>query len=210
MRNLPAAAQFADRFHQSDAVIDAARSLASEFHCAPLGATSTHVLSMLTRLARPASAIDVGTGTGVSAVTILSAMPPGGVLTTIDTDPQRQAVVPELFDVAGISRHRARMITGQSQNVLSRLAEKSYDLVFLDTDPVNHLEIFPMALSKLRAGGVIVVNNAMAAGAVANPADRSATTSATRRMLTYVSEVPNTERVLLPVDAGLLALIRAD
>ena len=162
MRNRPAAAQFADRFHHSDAVIDAARSLASEFHCAPLGATSTHVLSMLTRLARPASAIDVGTGTGVSAVTILSAMPPGGVLTTIDTD------------------------------------------------PVNHLEIFPMALSKLRAGGVIVVNNAMAAGAVANPADRSATTSATRRMLTYVSEVPNTERVLLPVDAGLLALIRAD
>ena len=55
-----------------------------------------------------------------------------------------------------------------------------------------------------------MVNNAMAAGAVANPADRSATTSATRRMLTYVSEVPNTERVLLPVDAGLLALIRAD
>ena len=102
------------------------------------------------------------------------------------------------------------MITGQSQNVLSRLAENSYDLVFLDTDPVNHLEIFLMALSKLRAGGLIVVNNAMAAGAVANPADRSATTSATRRMLTYVSEVPNTERVLLPVDAGLLALIRAD
>lgn len=208
MRNLPAAAQFADRFHDSDDVIDAARSLASEFHCAPLGATSTHVLSMLTRLARPTSAIEVGTGTGVSTVTILTAMPAGGVLTTIDTDPQRQAVVAELLDVAGISKHRARMITGRSQTVLSRLAEATYDLVFMDTDPINHLDVLPVALSKLRPGGLLVVNNAMDSGAVANPADRSASTSATRRMLTYVSEVAHSERMLLPVDAGLLALIR--
>lgn len=207
MRNLPAAAQFADRFHDSDAVIDAARSLASEFHCQPLGPTSTHVLSMLTRLVRPSTVIDVGTGTGVSTVTLLAAMPTGGVLTTIDVDPQRQAVVSELIDVAGLGRHRARMITGKARRVLERLATQSYDLVFVDTDPVTYPELLRPAVDKVRPGGLLVINNALDSGSVANPADRSASATATRRMLSLVSDVACTERMMLPVDAGLLALL---
>lgn len=207
MRNLPAAAQFADRFHVSDAVIDAARSLASEFHCEPLAATSTHMLSLLTRVAAPASAIDVGTGTGVSTVTILKAMPRGGVLTTIDTEPQRQAVVAELLDVAGLRRSRARMITGRAQTVLTRLAKASYDLVFVDTDPVDYPELLQPALARVRPGGLLIMNNALGGGSVANPADRSASASAVRKMLTAVSGLGALDQVLLPVDAGLLALV---
>ncbi|MYM20785.1 methyltransferase [Brevibacterium sp. 5221] len=208
-RDLAAAAQYADRFNASEAVEDAARSLAADYQIAPLPPTSTALLRMLVALAKPTAAIEVGTGTGVSTLALLDAMPPSGILTSIDIDPDRQAAARELAQVAGHRPHRVRMITGRGEQVISRLAPRAYECVFLDSEPAGYDRLVPLALERLSPGGLLVVNDVLAAGAVPNPADRSPRARTLRGVLRELeTAAPAGLRVLTPVDAGLLALIR--
>ena len=64
----------------------------------------------------------------------------------------------------------------------------------------------PQALTKVRTGGLLVVNDALGSGTVADPAARDASSTALRRVLADLQDSPN--RVLLPIDAGLLAVRR--
>ena len=204
MRNLPAAAQFADRFNSSDEIVDAARSIAADYGCRPVDPTTAHALATVTSLCQPAAALEVGTGTGVSTLSILRGMPASGFLTSIDSDSQRQAVASELIALDRIPLHRVRMITGRAEAVMTRLAPAGYELVFIDTEPAEHVRLVRLAYGLLAPGGVLMVNNTMDRGNVANPAARGPETRAARETLELIGELQMRQRVLLPVDSGFL------
>ena len=63
-----------------------------------------------------------------------------GVLTTIDVEPEHQRLAKQAFTEAGIGPSRTRLISGRAQEVLTRLADESYDLVFIDADPIDQPE----------------------------------------------------------------------
>ena len=73
----------------------------------------------------------------MSALWLLSGMREDGVLTTIDVEPEHQRIAKQAFTEAGIGPSRTRLISGRAQEVLTRLADESYDLVFIDADPVD-------------------------------------------------------------------------
>ena len=208
-RDLAAAALYADRFNSSDPVVDAARSLAADYQISPLPPTSAALLRTLVRLAQPTAAIEVGTGTGVSTLSLLRAMPTSGILTSIDIDPDRQAATKDLTAMAGFKPHRTRMITGRGESVLARLAPRAYECVFLDAEPALYDKLVPLAVDRLASGGLLVIHDILASGAVANPADRNPRTQTLRRVLKDLSISPNQERLLAPIDSGIFALVTA-
>lgn len=205
-RNWAADSHYASRFNTATAAEEAARTIAADYQSAPLGTTSARLLTMLVQLTGAKNVVELGTGTGASTLAILAGLGPGGMLTSVDIDRERQSVAAELAEVAGFRAHRTRFIQGFAESVLSRLSPTGYDFVFIDTDPAGFPGIVPQALTKVRTGGLLVVNDALGSGTVADPAARDASSTALRRVLADLQDSPN--RVLLPIDAGLLAVRR--
>ena len=79
----------------------------------------------------------MGTGAGVSGLWLLAGMREDGVLTTIDIEPEHQQLAKQAFTEAKVAPGRTRVIAGRAQEVLTRLADESYDLVFVDAAPVD-------------------------------------------------------------------------
>jgi predicted O-methyltransferase YrrM len=99
--------------------------------------------------------VEVGTGLGVSGLWLLAGLREDAVLTTIDRDPDHQAMARQSFAAAGVGPNRTRLITGSARTVLPRLADAAYDLVFVDA-PVEGA--VPEAHRLLRPGGLLVVH----------------------------------------------------
>jgi len=169
-----------------------------------VGAGAGATLRFLATLLEAKSVVEVGTGTGVSAVWLLSGMDPEGVLTSVDVEAEHQRQARETFAAAGISLARTRLITGRALDVLPRLADASYDIVFIDADKSEYDALLDQALRLLRPGGAVVLDNALWHDQVADPAHRDPATVALRDIGTRIRESEELVALLLPVSDGLL------
>lgn len=151
------------------------------------------------------SIVEVGTGTGVSGLWLLRGMTEGGVLTSVDLEAEHQRLARVVFTDSGFAPQRFRLIAGSALDVLPRLTDAGYDLVFLDGDKVEYSEYFDEAVRLVRPGGIIVFDNALWHDRVADPSQRDPETSAIREMIKKVSDDDRLLSILLPVGDGLLA-----
>ncbi|MCW2781693.1 MAG: O-methyltransferase [Marmoricola sp.] len=149
--------------------------------------------------------VEIGTGTGVSGLWLLRGMRPDGVLTSVDTEAEHQRLARETFNEGGIPAQRARLIPGAALEVLPRLTDGHYDLVFCDGDKQEYPDYLTEALRLLRPGGVVVFDNALWHDKVADPAQRDADTIAIRELGKQIRDDETLVPVLLPVGDGLLA-----
>jgi predicted O-methyltransferase YrrM len=113
------------------------------------------------------TAVEVGTGCGSSGIWLLRGMRPGGTLTTVDTEPEYQRMARQAFTQAGFAANQSRLILGQALDVLPRLSDGAYDMIFCDTDPAGYPDYLAAALRLLRPGGVVAFNGALASSAPA-------------------------------------------
>src|SRR5277367_3534248 len=120
-----------------DAILAGARERAVEIGAGAVTPAVGALLSLLTKLSGGKAVAEVGTGAGVSGLWLLSGMSNDGVLTTIDIEPEYQRLAKRAFSEAGIGASRTRLISGRAQEVLTRLADDTYDLVFIDADPFD-------------------------------------------------------------------------
>jgi len=148
--------------------------------------------------------VEIGTGTGVSGLWLLRGMRPDGVLTSVDTEAEHQRLAKETFTEAGIASQRARLIPGAALEVLPRLTDGHYDIVFADGDKQEYPDYLTEALRLLRPGGVVVFDNALWHDRVADPAQRDPDTVAIRELGRAVAENESLVPVLLPVGDGML------
>lgn len=151
------------------------------------------------------SIVEIGTGTGVSGLCLLRGMQPDGVLTSVDLEAENQRLARETFTEAGFAPQRFRLIAGAGLEVMPRLTDAGYDLVFLDGDKVEYGEYLDQAIRLVRPGGVIVFDNALWHDRVADPSQRDPETTAIRELLQRVANDENLRSVLLPLGDGLLA-----
>ena len=154
-----------------DAITAAARERADDSGAGAVTPAVGALLSVLAKLAGAKAVVEVGTGAGVSGLWLLSGMRDDGVLTTIDVEPEHQRLAKQAFAEAGIGPSRTRLISGRAQEVLTRLADESYDLVFIDADPADQPQFVVEGVRLLRPGGAIVVHRA-ALGGRAGDAER--------------------------------------
>lgn len=202
------AVAFAEAFSAEDEVLRTARNLAQELGLTPVTAGAGGVLRLLAAAGSAKAVVEIGTGTGVSGIWLLRGMRADGVLTTIDVEHEHERIARRLFAEAGFAPSRTRIITGRALDVLPRLADAVYDLVFLDADATEAGACADAALRLLRPGGVLVVNGAMAGGRIADPAARDVDTVTLRETLKAVRESDDWIPALIPAGAGLLAAVK--
>lgn len=105
--------------------------------------------------------VEIGTGCGSSGIWLLRGMRPDGVLTSVDVEPEYQRMARKAFTQAGFAANRYRLILGRGLDVLPRLSDGAYDLVFCDADPREYPDYLEAALRLLRAGGIVAFDDAV-------------------------------------------------
>jgi predicted O-methyltransferase YrrM len=196
---------YIENFLAEDPATAAARARATETGAEPIGAAAGASLRFLAALLDARHVVEVGTGTGVSALWLLRGMRPDGVLTSIDTDAERHKMARLAFSEAGLPSGRTRLILGQALAVLPRLTDGAYDLVHVDGPPREYGECLVEATRLLRPGGIVAFSMAMRGGRVADPTSRDPDVLAVRSLHAAVREDPRLTPALLPVGDGLLA-----
>ncbi len=187
-----------------DEVLVTARAKGDELGCVPVTPGAGAALSLIAATAGAKSVVEIGTGAGVGSVWLLRGMRPDGVLTTIDIEPEHHRAARETYAEAGVPSNRVRLISGRALEVLPRLTDGAYDLVFCDADKKEYAGYLEQALRLLRTGGVVVFDNALWHDRVADPAQRDAETVSIRELVRTVAEHDSLVPLLLPVGDGLL------
>ncbi|WP_445258264.1 O-methyltransferase [Nocardioides aurantiacus] len=187
-----------------DAVLAGARARAEEVGVTAVGQGVGAALGFLASLLEARSVVEIGTGTGVSGLWLLRGMRPDGVLTTVDTEAEHQRLAKQGFTEAGIASQRVRLIPGAALDVLPRLTDGHYDLVFCDGDKQEYADYLTEAVRLLRPGGVVAFDNALWHDRVADPSQRDPETVAVRELGRTVLEHDALVPALLPVGDGLL------
>lgn len=201
--------QYAEQYPgETDAQVRA-RRLSLELGIEPVSRSIAAQLSGLTALSRARAICEVGTGVGVSGLSLLRHTNEA-TLTSIEIEPEHLKEARTMFAEAGIAASRLRLIEGDALHVLPRLNLGSYDLVLLDANPSQLLDYFEHALGIVRPGGCVVVPGAFSHGRVPDPAARDEATQAMRDLLALVSESPAIASVLSPAGDGVLTLVRLD
>lgn len=197
----------ADTYVGEDEVIGAGRARAAEVGTVPVSPGSGGALRLLAAAINARAVVEIGTGTGVSGVWMLRGMAPGGILTTIDTEAEHQRLARATFADEGIAPARVRAINGRGLDVLPRLADAAYDLMFCDAVKTEYADYLSEALRLLRPGGVVAFDNVLARGKVAEPSARDPETVALREFGRMLREQEGLVSALLPVGDGLLAAV---
>jgi predicted O-methyltransferase YrrM len=203
-----ASRQYAEAYLPEDAVLQAARTRGEELGCIPIGRGGGAALRFLAAATAARAVVEVGTGAGVSGLWLLRGMRPDGVLTTVDKDPEHQRAARQAFAEAGIPSGRARLITGAALEVLPRLTDGGYDLVFVDAAKTEYADYLVEALRLLRPGGVVAFDNMLWHDKVADPAQRDPETVTIRELGKSLREDERVVAVLLPVGDGLLCAVK--
>ncbi len=191
-----------------DAILAGARERAVDIGAGAVTPAAGALLSLLAKLSGGKAVAEVGTGAGVSGLWLLSGMGEDGVLTTIDIEPEYLRLAKQAFSEAGVGPSRTRLISGRAQEVLTRLADESYDLVFIDADPVDQPDYVVEGVRLLRPGGVIVVHRAALGGRAADPSARDPEVAAVREAARLIAEDERLTPALVPLGDGLLAAVR--
>lgn len=199
------ATPFAELFVAESEHAATARENAVQIGCRPVSVGAGATLAFIAACAGAGSAVEIGTGTGVSGLRLLEGMTATGILTSIDVEPECHRLAKQTFNAAGIAPNRARLINGRALEVLPRLTDGGYDLVLVDGAPEEYPQYVAEALRLLRPGGTVILAHALAGGSVTDPTQRDAPTVAVREAGRAIRDDEDLTAVLLPLGDGLIA-----
>lgn len=195
---------YAESHVDEDEVLAAARARAEEVGVVPISRGAGATLQFLAGLVEARAVVEIGSGTGVSGVWLLRGMHADGILTTVDVEAEHQRLAKLSYSEAGFPHQRVRTISGAALDVLPRLTDGHYDIVFCDGDKREYSAYLQEALRLLRPGGLVIFDNALWHDRVADPSQRDEQTLAIRDVGRIVAEDEGLLSVLLPVGDGLL------
>jgi predicted O-methyltransferase YrrM len=199
---------YAEDFVAEDEVVETARRHGEELGCTPIGPGGGAALRVIAAAVGAKAVVEIGTGAGVSGLWLLAGMPADGILTTIDIEAENQSAAREAYASAGIAHQRTRVITGRALDVLGRMTDSAYDIVFIDADKPEYPAYVEEAARLLRAGGVMILDNMLWHDKVADPAVRDDTTRILRDLGKAIRDDERFFTSLLPAGDGLLVAVK--
>jgi predicted O-methyltransferase YrrM len=199
--------KFAEEHVTEPAHISEARRHAQELGVEPVTSATGNQLALIAAMSNAKSIVEIGTGTGVSGLWLLSASTES-VLTTIDDEPEYQNVAREVFKQSGIAPSRIRAITGKAKAVVGNMAEGGYDLVFVDIDPADLETVLEASIGLLKSGGTIAIAHVLWRDRVPNPALREDETSSLRSVIRNFAERDDFISSISMVGDGLLVAVK--
>jgi predicted O-methyltransferase YrrM len=199
---------FVETWAREDEIQTSARARGLELGCVPIGPAGAATLTFLAAAVGAKAVVEVGTGAGTSGLSLLRGMRSDGILTTVDIESEHQKSAREAFTAAGFAPPRFRLINGSAGEVLPRLTDAAYDLVFVDADKIAYGDYYAQAVRLLRTGGIVAFDNALRADRVADPSVQDDATVAVRELVGAVHDDERLVPALLPVGDGLLVAVK--
>jgi caffeoyl-CoA O-methyltransferase len=160
-------------------------------------------LSMISKMIKPKSILEIGTYTGYSAICLAEGLEPGGKLITIDVNEELESKTRGYFIKAGLEGVIDYRI-GNALKIIPELSMK-FDLVFIDADKENYSRYFDLVIDKVSVGGYLMADNVLWSGKVLDDKpDKD-----TRAILEFnkkIQEDARVEKVLIPIRDGILMM----
>ena len=165
-------------------------------------------MALLVKLAGARRVLEVGTFTGYSSTAMALALPSEGRITCCDVSREWTDRARRAWADAGVA-DRVDLHLGPALATLDRLEPSTYDLAFVDADKTSYDAYYEACLRLVRPGGLILLDNMLQGGRVADAADRSESVAAIRALNEKIASDERVEMVLLPLADGLtLARVR--
>ncbi|KMS89584.1 O-methyltransferase [Prauserella rugosa] len=159
-------------------------------------------LTLLVRMVRARSVLEIGTLGGYSAICLARGLPHDGSLITLEAEPRFADVARGNIDRAGVG-DRVDIRVGPALDTLPTLGDDApFDLVFLDADKANNAAYFRWALEFARPGTVLVVDNVVRGGTIADPASDDPGVRGTQHMFELMAADPRVDATALQTVAG--------
>lgn len=164
------------------------------------------LLKMMTMMIAPERALELGTFTGYSALSIAEGLPPEGRLTTVEANDELEEDILSVFAKSGL-QNKIDLIIGDALEVCRGFADEYFNLIFIDADKRAYPEYYREAKRLLAHGGFIIADNTLWDGHVVEIGRLDAQTEGVREFNRIVAEDEDMEVAILPVRDGL-SLIR--
>jgi len=163
-------------------------------------------MALLVEIIGARKLLEIGVFTGYSSIRLALALPPEGRLTAMDISEEYTATARRYWELAGVA-DRIDLRLGPALDSLEAMvgsgAGDSYDLAFIDADKVNYDAYYEYALRLLRPGGLLLIDNVLWSGKVADPTVDDADTVAIRALNEKIHRDTRVSAVLLPLADGL-------
>ncbi len=190
------------------ALYDIYRSIA--LHTANPNMSSTPyqgvLLQMLTQLASPTLAVELGSYAGYGAVCIARGLPSGGTLHVIEANEECEQMIRHHAQMAGVD-DRIQLHIGQALDLLPTLPD-GIGLAFVDADKVNYENYYHLLLPKMRPGGLLIFDNMLWYGRVMEAPETQLRCDRSTRIIQQLNATitadPRVENILLPLRDGLM------
>ena len=191
---------------ETDAIVQA-RQRAAELGVTSVSPGAGALLRLLAAMTHAKAIVEIGTGTGVTALWMLQGLREDGQLTSIDVEGEHHRIAREVLAAADVPQGRVRLISGRPAEILPRLQDGAYDLVLLNVDPATLNPMLDQSLRLLRPGGIFAVSNIYGGNRLGDPAQRDPATVARRLFAHRVAEEPRLLPALVAAGDGLLAAV---
>ena len=169
------------------------------------GAFQGRLLSLISKLINPEKVLEIGTYTGYSALCLYEGLDKKGVIHTIDKNEELFEIQKKYFKKTG-EKEKVVQHLGDALKIIPTINE-TFDLIFLDADKENYIKYFNCIINKLNKKGVILADNVLWSGKVADEKQQDETTKILREFNNMVNNDSRVETILLPIRDGI-SLIR--
>ena len=161
-----------------------------------------HFLHLIIKTSNIKNVLEIGTFTGLSALSIALALPDDGKLIALDKNEETSKVAINFFKKAYLD-NKIQTIVKPALDSLDELKNSKFDMVFIDADKMNYKEYYERSLKLLDKGGLIIVDNVLWHGEVADEDNLDEYTINIRDFNTYVANDKRVEQIIVPLGDGM-------
>ena len=161
-----------------------------------------HFLYLIIKTSNIKNVLEIGTFTGLSALSIALALPDDGKLVALDKNEGTNKIALDFFKKANLD-NKIQTIVKPALDSLDELKNSKFDMVFIDADKMNYKEYYKRSLKLLDKGGLIIVDNVLWHGEVADEDNLDKFTVNIRDFNTYVANDKSVEQIIVPLGDGM-------
>ena len=164
--------------------------------------TQCHFLHLIIKISNIKNVLEIGTFTGLSALSISLALPDDGKLIALDKNEETNKIALNFFKKAN-QDHKIQTIIKPALDTLEELKNNRFDMVFIDADKMNYKSYYDKSINLLKKGGLIVIDNVLWNGEVVDKNKNDKITINIREFNEYISNDKRVEQIIVPLGDGM-------
>lgn len=164
--------------------------------------TQCHFLHLIIKISKIKNVLEIGTFTGLSALSISLALPEDGKLIALDKNEKTNELALKFFKKAK-QDHKIKTIAKPALETLEELNKNEFDMIFIDADKMNYKQYYEKSLELIKKGGLIIIDNVLWHGEVADEKNNDKFTINIREFNKFVNEDSRVEQIIMPLGDGM-------